>query len=48
MLESDSRKRGDLQYLQQGKLEEAQKAKEELEERQRKDAKLRDKHGPKK
>jgi hypothetical protein len=29
-------------------LEEAQKAKEEIEEKQRKDVKLREKYGPKK
>jgi soluble cytochrome b562 len=38
----------DLQLLQQGKLEEAQKAKEEIEELQRRDVKLREKYGPKK
>jgi hypothetical protein len=38
----------DLQLLQQGKLEEAQKAKEEIEEKQRKDVKLREKYGQKK
>ncbi len=37
-----------MQLLQQGKLEEAQKAKEEIEEKQRKDVKLREKYGPKK
>jgi hypothetical protein len=31
----------DLQLLQQGKLDDAQKAKEEIEEKQRKDVKLR-------
>jgi hypothetical protein len=40
-LDSDFRKRNDLQLLKQGKLEEAQKAKEEIEEKQRKDVKLR-------
>jgi len=38
----------DLQLLRQGKLEEAQKAKEDIEEKQRKDVKLREKYGPKK
>lgn len=47
-LESDYRKRNDLQLLKQGKIEEAQKAKEEIEEKQRRDAKLRDKFAPKK
>lgn len=47
-LESDYRKRNDLQLLKQGKMEEAQKAKEEIEEKQRRDAKLRDKFAPKK
>jgi hypothetical protein len=47
-LGSDFRKRRDLQLLRQGKLEDAQKAKEEIEELQRKDVKLREKYGPKK
>lgn len=34
--------------MRQGKLEEAQKAKEDIEEKQRKDVKLREKYGPKK
>ncbi len=37
-----------MQLLKQGKLEEAQKAKEEIEEKQRRDVKLREKFGPKK
>lgn len=45
---SDFRKRKDLQLLKQGKLEDAQKAKEEIEELQRRDVKLREKFGPKK
>ena len=48
MLESDFSKREDLQLLKQGKVEEAQKAKEMIEEKQRRDAKLRDKMVPKK
>lgn len=40
-LESDFKKRSDLNLLKQGKLEDAQKAKEEIEEKQRKDVKLR-------
>ena len=47
-LDSDYRKRKDLQLLKQGKLDDAQKAKEEIEEKQRKDVKLREKFGPKK
>ena len=46
-LDSDFRKREDLQLLKQGKMEEAQKAKEVIEEKQRKDVKLREKLGPK-
>jgi len=40
-LESDYRKRDDLQLLRQGKMEESQKAKEAIEEKQRKDVKFR-------
>lgn len=40
-LPSDSRYRPDLQQLAQGNVEEAQKCKEQMEEAQRKDAKLR-------
>lgn len=47
-LDSDYSKRKDLTLLKQGKLEEAQKAKEEIEEIQRRDVKLREKFGPKK
>lgn len=47
-LESDFGKRKDLNLLKQGKMEDAQKAKEEIEEIQRKDVKLREKFGPKK
>ncbi len=47
-LESDFGKRKDLNLLKQGKMEEAQKAKQEIEEIQRKDVKLREKFGPKK
>ena len=46
-MDSDFRKREDLQLLKQGKMEEAQKAKEVIEEKQRKDVKLREKLGPK-
>jgi len=41
ILESDSRYRKDLQTLLEGKVDEAQKCKEEYEESQRADAKLR-------
>ena len=47
-LESDYAKRKDLQLLKAGRLEEAQKIKEEIEEVQRHDVKLREKFGPKK
>ena len=41
VLPSDSRYRMDLRYLIEGKVDKAQDAKVELEERQRKDKKLR-------
>ena len=47
-LESDYSKRKDLQQLKAGRLEDAQKTKEEIEEVQRHDVKLREKFGPKK
>ena len=47
-LDSDFCRRKDLQLLKGGRLEEAQKAKEEIEELQRRDVKLREKFGPKK
>lgn len=40
-LQSDFRSRDDLQLLKKGNLDAAQKAKEEIEEKQRKDVKLR-------